>query len=53
MREPTYCRYIFTPCTAKRIGRRVTLMDRIRAWKCRREQMRNRADVFPVTGYWQ
>ena len=41
-------RYCYNPMTAKKIGRRVTLIDRIR---------RNRAlkrigfDVFPVNGY--
>ena len=52
MRQQTFCRYIYTPAVAGRIGRRVTLMDRFRAWKCRRERIRNRADVFPMTGYW-
>lgn len=44
-------RYCYCPMTAKRIGRRVTLLDRIR---------RNRAvkkngfpDLMQVSGYWQ
>jgi hypothetical protein len=41
-------RYIYCPMTSKRIGRRVTLMDRIR----RRRAMRKRIpDVFPICGY--
>ena len=41
-------RYCYCPMTAKRIGRRVTLMDRIRR---RRAQKRNVIDVFPICGY--
>lgn len=41
-------RYCYYPMTAKRIGRRVTLLDRIRK---RRAQKRNRIDVFPICGY--
>ena len=41
-------RYCYNPMTAKRIGRRVTLMDRIRR---RRYLKRMRPDVFPVCGY--
>lgn len=41
-------RYCFCPMTAKRIGRRVTLFDRIRR---RRAQKRNSYDMFPVCGY--
>lgn len=40
-------RYCYSPMTSKRIGKRVTILDRIR---------RNRArvkspDVFPICGY--
>ena len=41
-------RYIFCPMTAKRIGRRVTLLDRIRQ---RRAYRRHVADLFPICGY--
>ena len=42
-------RYVYCPMTAKRIGRRVTLMDRIR----RRRALRNREmpDVCMIIGY--
>lgn len=42
-------RYIYCPMTAKRIGRRVTLFDRIRRAKARRRQ--EQPDVFEVIGY--
>ena len=41
-------RYVFCPMTAKRIGRRVTIMDRIRRKLARREK----PDVFPTVGFW-
>lgn len=41
-------RYCYCPMTAKRIGRRVTLFDRIRR---RRAQKRSIVDVFPICGY--
>lgn len=41
-------RYCYCPMTSKRLGQRLTLMDRLRRWKHRRA---NRVDVFPVTGY--
>lgn len=41
-------RYCYCPMTARRIGRRVTLLDRIRR---RRAMRRNVPDVFTVTGY--
>ena len=40
-------RYCYCPMTAKRIGRRVTLLDRIRRWRVRREN----PDMFMVTGF--
>lgn len=40
-------RYCYCPMTAKKIGRRVTLMDRIRKHRIRKEQ----PDLFMVTGY--
>lgn len=41
-------RYCYSPMVAKKIGRRVTLVDRIR----RRIAMRKNApDVFPICGY--
>ena len=40
-------RYCYCPMTAKRIGRRVTLADRVRRWLRRPEK----PDIFTVTGY--
>ena len=40
-------RYCYCPMTAKRIGRRVTLMDRLRKHFRKQE----RPDVFPVNGF--
>lgn len=45
-------RYVYCPMTSKRIGRRVTIMDRFRRWKKERENRRNAPDVFMVTGYY-
>lgn len=42
------CRYCYCPMTARRIGRRVTLFDRIRR---NRAQKRNAYDLYPVVGY--
>ena len=41
-------RYVFCPMTAKKIGRRVSLMTRIKRFFSRPEA----PDVFPVTGYY-
>ena len=41
-------RYVYCPMVTKKIGRRVTLMDRIRKRRIRREQ----PDLFMVTGYY-
>ena len=41
-------RYCYCPMTSRRIGRRVTLLDRIRR---RMAQKRNGCDLFPVCGY--
>lgn len=40
-------RYCFNPMTARRIGRRVTLIDRIRRNRARAKT----PDVFPICGY--
>lgn len=42
-------RYCYCPMTAKRIGRRVTLMDRIRRNRAIRQAVQ--PDVFRVTGF--
>ncbi len=42
-------RYVFCPMTSKRIGRRMTLMDRIRRSRARRKQ--ERPDVYEIIGY--
>ena len=39
-------RYCYCPMTAKRIGRRLTLIERIR-----RRRRRNVPDLFPIVGY--
>ena len=41
-------RYCYCPMTAKRIGRRVSILYRIRQ---RRAQRRNQPDLFPICGY--
>lgn len=40
-------RYCYCPMTAKRIGRRVTLLYEIRKWLVKREK----PDVYMVTGF--
>lgn len=40
-------RYCYCPMTARKIGRRVTLMDRIRL----RRRRKIRPDLFRVTGF--
>ncbi|MBP5248660.1 MAG: hypothetical protein J6Z46_01510 [Lachnospiraceae bacterium] len=40
-------RYCYSPMTAKRIGRRVTLLDRIR----KRMRKVEKPDVFMICGY--
>ena len=40
-------RYCYNPMTPKRIGRRVTLADRLRKWLRKSEQ----PDVFEIIGY--
>ena len=42
-------RYIYCPMTSKRIGRRVTLIDRIRRNRARRRQIQ--PDVYEIIGY--
>ena len=49
MRERTFCRYIYTPYVAHKIGRRVTLIDRIRRWNAMRRV--EQPDLMMVTGY--
>lgn len=41
-------RYIYCPMTARRIGRRMTILDRLRRSLVKREK----PDVFPVVDYW-
>ena len=42
-------RYCYTPCTARKIGRRVTLIDRIRkAWK---QANKPQPDVYPICNF--
>ena len=42
-------RYCFNPAHAPKIGRRVTMVSRIRRWINKRRN--GRPDVFMVTGY--
>lgn len=44
-------RYCYCPMTAKRIGRRVSLLGRFRRWKRIRQEMRNAPDLYPVGNY--
>lgn len=44
-------RYCFCPMTAKRIGRRVTLIDMLR--KRRALKRMAKPDLFPVTGFYE
>lgn len=44
-------RYCYCPMTARRIGRRMTIADRIRRWKRIRREMKAEPDVFRVTGF--
>jgi hypothetical protein len=37
----------------KKIGRRVTMMDRFRRWKKERENRKNAPDVYQVDGFYQ
>lgn len=41
-------RYCYCPMTARKIGRRMTIIDRIRR---NRAMKRNAADVYRVTGF--
>ena len=40
-------RYIYCPMTAKRIGRKVTVLDRIRRWYHKPKK----PDLYMVTGF--
>ena len=44
-------RYCYCPMTSKKLYQRVTIMDRFRRWKKKREDRRNAPDLFMVTGY--
>ena len=46
-------RYCYSPMAGKKIGRRVTMMDRFRRWKNERENRKNDPDVYRVTGFFQ
>ncbi len=43
-------RYCYCPMTAKRIGRRVTILDRIRRRKAMKRQ--TFSDLYPIVGYY-
>lgn len=45
-------RYCYCPMTNGHIGRRVTIIDRIRKWRNERKRRNNEPDVFTVTGYY-
>lgn len=40
-------RYVYCPMTSKRLGRRVTLMDRLRRWLRKPEEL----DMYPICDY--
>ena len=42
-------RYVYTPMTSRRLGRRVTLIERIRRSIRRRKA---EPDLFPIVGYY-
>lgn len=44
-------RYIYCPMTAKRIGKRMTIADRIRRWQRIRRERKHEPDLFLATGY--
>ncbi len=46
------CRYVYCPMTAKRIGRRMTLVDHFRRWQRIRRDRREAAEIFQGTGYY-
>ena len=46
-------RYCYSPMAGKKIGRRVTMMDRFRRWKNERENRKDESDVYRVTGFFQ
>lgn len=41
------CRYCYSPAVIGKIGQRLTIMDRIRRWRNRREN----PDLMVVTGF--
>lgn len=43
-------RYCYNPMTPKKLGRRVTLMDRIR--RARAKSRQEKPDVFEIIGYY-
>ena len=43
-------RYCYNPCTVKRVGKRMTILDRIRRRRAIKRQAR--PDLYPVTGYY-
>ena len=45
-------RYCYCPMAGKKIGRRVTIMDRFRRWKRNRENRKNAPDVYQVAGFY-
>lgn len=44
-------RYVYTPMTSKKLGHRVTIMDRIRRWNAQRKQ--EQPDLIRVTGFYE
>ena len=46
-------RYCYSPMAGKKIGRRVSMMDRFRRWKNERENRKDEPDVYRVTGFFQ
>ena len=44
-------RYCYCPMTAKRLGHRMTIVDRFHRWQRIRRDRRNAPDLYPVIGY--
>lgn len=42
-------RYCYCPMTARKIGRRVTIIDRLRKWNVNRKRVN--PDLYRVTGF--
>ena len=46
-------RYCYCPMTARRIGRRMTLIDLFHRWQRIRRDIRNAPEMYPVSNYYR